>query len=372
MAEDQMDLREATYVALQQGGVELLNAPQRFMGTVLDLADDGSVGARVFEQTCDAELLAPYVEAARVRTPEALDTAITRASHVLTSDRFIQPDVAEREANDLAWGLARYLGMAPTTRMQWEVVPAREVEAPVRSRPVHAGTKYADDPSAVRVTQTSTQVVPHPAVSGAPAPSGVVPGTGWTSAPGMAGQYPVQAAQAMPQPLTPQSDPKEIIREAERQGFGMGWFRLVSGGLGKTLAVLEFLAALMLACVYTSAIMRAADHLAGGLARYSQIEPYEISETICLWLLCVTTICRLIPLVRLSRFKRGAITSYSACSLLVSLGAVGFCAAYIACKLHQETSPAFGYSVLPVVILYTFIVFWTSTYLRRREQFFIR
>ncbi len=103
-------LRVAIAHALSDCGIEVLNHPQRLVAHVVDV---GVIDREmlVFERNCDRELMEIYCWATRRRTPEAIGVAAQRATSLLSEQRMLLPDIAERIAWEIAFAVAMYLGV---------------------------------------------------------------------------------------------------------------------------------------------------------------------------------------------------------------------------------------------------------------------
>ncbi len=106
-----MGLPEAVASALAQDSIELLKAPSRFLGNVMDSVDNESKGMRVLIANCDEEFLREFYRGAKTGTLQSLDASAQRASVLLSDHRFIIREVAEDLSRELRDGIAAYLGL---------------------------------------------------------------------------------------------------------------------------------------------------------------------------------------------------------------------------------------------------------------------
>ena len=173
--------------AVKVRGTSVLAEPQQFLGCLADLCDDlNAPEMRVMETNCDAELLAPFAEAAARGTREAFDQARKRAWDVLRERRY-DAEVANAICTGLSRGIAAFcLDEQPSLS-----VSQREVVAPlpvsVRSRDDRR-TGRAGEVAASEASQ------PRPAVEASRDSNAAAP-----AAPGVQPQP--QGTSEQPQPL---------------------------------------------------------------------------------------------------------------------------------------------------------------------------
>ncbi len=102
-----LDFCEAVYRALAQHGMRLLDEPRRMLAIVSDICNQESSGFKLFEHTCDFELLEPFAALRTSRMDEdSLDDAAHRA-YLRLRDRSIEARAAESLCLDLRNAIAR-------------------------------------------------------------------------------------------------------------------------------------------------------------------------------------------------------------------------------------------------------------------------
>ncbi len=404
MSERAMSLRECVHAVLRMGGVELLEQPPRFLGMVMDLADTESVEMRVLERGCDAELLGPYAEAAREGTTAALDTAMARVSRLLTEDRLIQPEVAQSVAREIAWGLAFFLGVAPSDRMvegagrdkgttnpaPGQAASVRQVASAPQSKPNTTRPAPVQRPPISQAPATA-----RPATSGAPGAGRAATcqpsssqgsasarsAAGWVSAPAVGSSTSAAASRARPAApspmalVTPQASPKVILQQAEILGYRMGWHRFLT----------------TLGCV----LMALVDV---GLWAYLIDIPIptipEGDQSWMIWhtLLLVNSLTWLIANYATYSFKEGAMRSLCAALWIdVAIRIMFFYNSqlqlygeaiwsmetfipldYFGNPGHKLILGGYGWVLLGIICVHIVIALGTIAYYQKRKQFFVR
>ena len=130
-----LTLREAVTSSLRMGGLELLGQPQRFTSYLLDLADNNSREVRLLSRQLDSDLLAPLVQATkRDCTTATLLTARSHIEQILVNDRFVSDELARSVADDLAGGIADFMGARLSFDEEDAALPHLEPK-PVQSAP---------------------------------------------------------------------------------------------------------------------------------------------------------------------------------------------------------------------------------------------
>ena len=156
-----VSLANAITQALKREGVQVLTRPRNLSAYVLDLADYELVEVKVFLRQCDPNLLLSLEGYAKGRE-DALTTS-KRIQMLLIDSYMIQPDAAERTANDLVKGVARYIG-------DQNAVESLSSSPSKQTSVVHpTGTPRANG------TNVAENEVPQPAVGWPEDPEGVEP-----------------------------------------------------------------------------------------------------------------------------------------------------------------------------------------------------
>lgn len=106
-----MELHEAVYRSLNEGGVGLLSSPQRFLAYVMDWVDPEDPMLAVLESNCNTEFMEIFAASARSLTTEAMSQAVARAVTLLVDVRFIHPDIARQLTSQIAYGVCTFAGV---------------------------------------------------------------------------------------------------------------------------------------------------------------------------------------------------------------------------------------------------------------------
>ncbi len=107
-----MELHEAVYRSLNEGGVGLLSSPQRFLAYVMDWVDPEDPMLAVLESNCNTEFMEIFATSARNLTTEAMSQSAARAVTLLVDVRFIHPDIARQLTSQIAYGICTFAGVA--------------------------------------------------------------------------------------------------------------------------------------------------------------------------------------------------------------------------------------------------------------------
>ncbi len=124
------NIRSAVAEALRKGGAEILGAPARFVGAMMDVADEESPEMRALAVGCDAMWLAPYTEALESRDADALVDAAARGTDRLSSVYMIDAGAARSLSLQAALGVADYLGVEPPAVLVAEADAGAYAEEP--------------------------------------------------------------------------------------------------------------------------------------------------------------------------------------------------------------------------------------------------
>ncbi len=105
------NLRQAAFVALFQGGTQVLREPRLFVGFVADILGSSALEVRVLQQTVDMGYVEGFANAADVGTPQALRNAAERVAAQLEYELRIRTDVARNISLDMALAISDFLGI---------------------------------------------------------------------------------------------------------------------------------------------------------------------------------------------------------------------------------------------------------------------
>ncbi|MBR3318436.1 MAG: zinc ribbon domain-containing protein [Atopobiaceae bacterium] len=112
-----MKLPDAIAAALDDAGLEVLRAPSRLTGYVMDYVPEEDRVGTTFVNNCDEEFLWPFVQAvsqispASRISPDALEGAANRAGQLLTVERSIVDYMATAVTQGVAQGVGKYFGV---------------------------------------------------------------------------------------------------------------------------------------------------------------------------------------------------------------------------------------------------------------------
>ena len=117
-----MELHEAVYRSLNEGGVGLLSSPQRFLAYVMDWVDPEDPMLAVLESNCNTEFMEIFAVSARNLTTEAMSQAVARAVTLLVDVRFIHPDIARQLTSQIAYGVCTFAGVVAPDEVRVSLV----------------------------------------------------------------------------------------------------------------------------------------------------------------------------------------------------------------------------------------------------------
>lgn len=123
LTEDNVPLRVAVFQTIRLFGVDILRQPKRFLSNILDEVDPEARTTQPFERNCTEDFLRIYLDAAKVRTPQAIDDAAQKATVLLSDKRMLQKDMARRLACEIAFGVSSALGISCS---EWVRIAATE------------------------------------------------------------------------------------------------------------------------------------------------------------------------------------------------------------------------------------------------------